>query len=107
MTTIANAVTAAIEAAKSAENEFVAKHGYPFYCGFAWIEVYVKRTNSKEAKELIAAGFEKSYMPRTLSMWNPGGSSTQSMDVKETGCHAAAKVLREAGLNAHACSRAD
>ena len=97
----------AIAAAKQAEVEFIQKHGEPFYCGFAWVEVVVPRTNSKEAKELLAAGFRKSYKSKVLEMWNPGGSYTQSMDVKEAGAYACANVLKAAGFRAYANSRAD
>jgi len=100
-------VQEAFEAARQAEADFRARHGEPGYCGFAWVDVYVNRTNSKQAKELIAAGFRKDYKPKCLSVWNPGGSFTQSMDIKEAGAHAFAEVLRKAGLNAYAWSRAD
>lgn len=100
-------VEEAFTAARTAEADFRARHGEPGYCGFAWVDVYVDRTNSKQAKELIAAGFKKDYKPKCLSVWNPGGSSTQSMDIKEAGAHAFAEVLRKAGLNAYAGSRAD
>ena len=62
---------------------------------------------SKEAKELLAAGFKKDYKPKCLTVWNPGGSGTQSMDIKEAGAQAFAEVLQKAGLKAYACSRAD
>jgi hypothetical protein len=100
-------VQEAFTAARQAEADFRARHGEPGYCGFAWVDVYVDRTNSKQAKELIAAGLKKDYKPKCLSVWNPGGSSTQSMDIKEAGAHAFAEVLRTAGLRAYACSRAD
>ena len=100
-------VEEAFTAARQAEADFRARHGEPGYCGFAWVDVYVDRTNSKQAKELIAAGFRKDYKPKCLSVWNPGGSFTQSMDIKEAGAHAFAEVLRKAGLNAYAGSRAD
>jgi len=94
-------------AARNAEAAFRAKYGEPNYCGFAWCEVYVDRINSKEAKELQAAGLTTSYKPKTLTLRNPGGSGTQSMDIKECGAEAAAKVLRGYGYRAFACSRAD
>jgi len=100
-------VQEAFEAARQAEADFRARHGEPGYCGFAWVDVYVDRTNSKQAKELIAAGLKKDYKPKCLSVWNPGGSGTQSMDIKEAGAHAFAEVLRTAGLRAYAGSRAD
>jgi hypothetical protein len=76
-------------------------------CGFAWVEVYVDRTNSKQAKELIAAGFKKDYKPKCLSMWDPAGLPTQSISVKEAGADAYAKYLQTLGLQAYGCSRLD
>ena len=78
-----------------------------FACGFAWVDVYVDRTNSKQAKELIAAGFRKDYKPKCLSMWNPGGLPVQNIDAKEAGADAMAEFLRELGLKAYAGSRLD
>ena len=76
-------------------------------CGFGWVEVYVDRTNSKQAKELIAAGFRKDYKPKCLSMWDPAGVPTQSISVKEAGADAYAKYLQTLGLQAYGCSRLD
>ena len=76
-------------------------------CGFGWVEVYVDRTNSKQAKELIAAGFKKDYKPKCLSMWDPAGVPTQSISVKEAGADAYAKYLQILGLRAYGCSRLD
>ena len=76
-------------------------------CGFAWVEVYVDRTNSKQAKELLAAGFRKDYKPKCLSMWDPAGIPTQSISVKEAGAQAYADYLRALGLKAYAGSRMD
>jgi hypothetical protein len=78
-----------------------------FACGFAWVDVYVDRTNSKLAKELIAAGFKKDYKPKCLSMWNPGGVNVQNIDCKEAGAVAMAEFLRSQGLYAYAGSRLD
>ena len=76
-------------------------------CGFGWVDVYVDRTNSKQAKELIAAGFRKDYKPRCLSMWDPAGVPTQSISVKEAGAYAYATYLQSLGLRAYGCSRLD
>lgn len=78
-----------------------------YACGFAWVDVYVERTNSKQAKELIRAGFRKDYKPKCLSMWNPGGLPVQNIDAKEAGANAMAEFLRTQGLNAYAGSRLD
>jgi hypothetical protein len=76
-------------------------------CGFAWVDVYVDRTNSAQAKELIKAGFRKDYKPKCLSMWNPGGLGVQNIDIKEAGADAMATYLRALGLNAYSGSRLD
>lgn len=76
-------------------------------CGFAWVDVYVDRTNSKQAKELIKAGFKKDYKPKCVSMWNPGGLGVQNIDIKEAGAYAMAKWLQTLGLKAYAGSRMD
>jgi hypothetical protein len=94
-------------AAIQAENNFLAKHGEPLYCGFAWVDVYVDRTNSKEAKELIKIGFKKSWRAKCLNLWSPGGYNGQSMDVKEHGAMAYAAVLEKYGFRAYMGSRAD
>ena len=57
-------VQEAFTAARAAEADYLARHGEPMYCGFGWVEVYVDRTNSKQAKELLAAGFKKDYTPK-------------------------------------------
>lgn len=108
MSNLTNVLKTAKTAAMDAEKQFIDAHGEPMYCGFAWVEVAVERTNSKVAKELaMAGGFDKSYKRKTMTLWNPGESGTQSMDVKEAGARAYAKVLQEFGLSATACSRAD
>ena len=76
-------------------------------CGFGWVEVYVDRTNSKQAKELLSAGFRKDYKPKCLSMWDPAGVPTQSISVKEAGAQAYATYLQALGLRAYAGSRLD
>jgi hypothetical protein len=81
--------------------------GDRFACGFAWVNVYVDRTNSAQAKELIKAGFKKDYRPKCLSMWNPGDVNVQNIDIKEAGAEAMATYLRTLGLNAYAGSRLD
>jgi len=76
-------------------------------CGFGWTEVYVDRTNSKQAKELIKAGFRKDYKPKCLTFWDPAGVPTQSISVKEAGADAFASYLSSLGLKAYGCSRLD
>jgi hypothetical protein len=81
--------------------------GDRFACGFAWVDVYVDRTNSAQAKELIRAGFKKDYKPKCLSFWNPGGLGVQNIDIKEAGADALATYLQALGLTAYSGSRLD
>ena len=89
--------------AKTGGNEY----GEPMYCGFAWVDVAVERTNSKEAKLLESIGFKKSYRAKTMTLWDPAPQRAQSKDCKEQGAYAYADVLRQAGFRASAGSRAD
>ena len=93
--------------AENAGQAMYQKIGERDACGFGWVEVYVDRTNSKQAKELIAAGFKKDYKPKCLSMWDPAGVPTQSISVKEAGAYAYATYLQGLGLTAYGCSRLD
>ena len=108
MLTLANIESlhkAALVAAVTAEEEFRAKHGEPMYCGFAWVTV-PEKGSTKMGRALMNVGFTKAY-GGGLQLWNPGGSYTQSMDVKEIGANAYAKVFRGAGIDAYMGSRAD
>jgi hypothetical protein len=104
---IKSIVAEGVKKAQEAGQAMYAQVGERDACGFGWVEVYVSRTNSKEAKALIEAGFRKDYKPKCLSMWDPAGVNTQSISVKEAGAYAMAKVLSDAGLKAYAGSRLD
>ena len=94
-------------AVQASQAEYAKWGGDRGCCGFAWVEVSVERTNSKEAKELLKAGFRRDYKPKTLSMWNPGGLPVQNIDIKEAGAYAYASYLQGLGLKAYAGSRLD
>lgn len=83
------------------------EYGEPMYCGFAWVDVAVERTNSKEAKALQSVGFRKSHRAKTMTLWDPAKHQGQSMDCKEQGAQAYAEVLRKYGFKAYMGSRAD
>jgi hypothetical protein len=94
--------------ARAASEAMYRKMGGDGYaCGFAWVKVYVDRTNSPQAKELIKAGFKKDYTPKCLSYWNPGDLAVQNVDIKEAGAEALATYLKALGLTAYAGSRLD
>ena len=94
-------------AANLAQASHLKQYGEDAYCGFAWVNVYVDRTNSKAAKELMSIGFKKDYVPKRLCFWKPGAYNGQSMTVLEVGARAYADVLQKYGFRAYAGSRAD
>ena len=116
MQNIQNIHTEATQNAKNAVGEFLDRwtqstggneYGEPMYCGFAWVDVSVTRTNSKLAKALESVGFRKSYRPKTMTLWDPAQHNGQSMDCKEHGAQAYAETLRKYGIDAYMGSRAD
>ena len=104
-------VRAIAEAQKAAqafsEKYFGGRDGGP--CGFAWVNVYKVRSNSKLGKALAEVGFRKSY-EGGLQLWNgrAGWWAGQSVDAAEHGATAYAKVMQEElGLDFYSGSRLD
>lgn len=91
---IISAVEGARQEAVKAARAAYARIGERDACGFGWVDIYVERTNSKEAKALIEAGFRKSYKAKCLTLWDPAGLPTQSISVKEAGAEAFADFFR-------------
>ncbi len=80
--------------ARTAAKEALQKYGDRDACGFAWVNVYKVRSNSKLGKALQAAGFRKSYTG-ALQLWNPSQAAVQSVGILEAGAEAYAEVLRQ------------
>lgn len=99
----------ALHEARHAAQAFADKHmggqdGGP--CGFAWVNVYKVRSNSKLGKALAEVGFRKDY-GGGLQQWNKWWAG-QSVDASEHGATAYAKVMKEElGLEAYSGSRLD
>jgi hypothetical protein len=94
------------QAAIKAEAEFMQQYGEPAYCGFAWVKLMMDG-RKPETKQLVKAGIANKSWDRGYVVWNPANNGTQSMDVKESGARAYAKVMQSFGINAYAQSRAD
>lgn len=94
ITQVEAAVAVAQAEAAKACREFLAKHGDRDACGFAWVNVWGVRSNSKLGKALQAAGFRRDYTG-ALCFWNPAKSGTQSISALEEGAYAFARVLQE------------
>ena len=97
---------AALQHARDAGEAHIKQYGEHAYCGFAWVNIWDIKGNTKLGKRMKAAGFEKDYTG-AYSIWNPSGLGTQCMSTKEAGARAAADVYKAAGFKCSAGSRAD
>ena len=99
---------AKLAARVAAETYFREKlHGQDQYaCGFAWVDIFGVRSNSKLGRALSLGGFRKSYT-RSLQLWNPAAMGVQNIDTLEAGAEAAAQVFERYGFKAYAGSRLD
>jgi hypothetical protein len=103
---IVRKATAAAEAAASEFFQTRLGGRDQYACGFAWVDIYGVRSNSKVGKSLAQNGFRKSYT-KSLQMWNPSKFGCQNVDTLEAGAQAAAQVLKSYGFEAYAGSRLD
>ena len=77
-----------------------------YSCGFAWVDIYGVKGNTRLGKAFKAAGVRKSYTG-SYQIWNPAGYGCQNIDTLEAGAEAAAKVFEKYGFRAYAGSRVD
>ena len=99
------AKAAAYEAADAHENKYYPEGGWGA-CGFAWVNIWGIKGNTKLGRAMKAAGIEKDYSG-AHSIWNPSKYPTQNVSTLEAGAQAAAKVFKDAGFTAYAGSRLD
>ena len=98
---------AAHRAAEREVNTLYNKNGNDWgACGFAWVNIWGVKGNSKLGRKLKAAGVPQDYT-RAFSIWNPGGYGGQNIAIKEAGAQAYATVLKGYGFDATAGSRLD
>ena len=77
-----------------------------YACGFAWVDIFGVKGNTKMGKMLKAAGVRQSYN-KTFQIWNPANFGCQNIDTLEEGARAAADVFTKHGFRAYAGSRLD
>ena len=109
-TQINDIVTEAKQAArKAAEQFFQEKLGGQdqYACGFAWVDIFGVKGNTKLGKMLKTAGVDRSDYKKCFSIWNPSEHGAQNVDTKEAGAYAAQKVFEKYGFRAYAGSRLD
>ena len=78
-----------------------------YACGFAWVEIYGVRGNSKLGKALQNNDVRKDSYRKCHTLWNPSCLMVQNVDTLEAGAEAAARVFEKHGFKAYACSRLD
>lgn len=103
-------VTEAKQAAQQAATKFFQEQlgGQDQYaCGFAWVDIYGVKGNTRLGKMLKAAGLRKDWTGKAFQIWNPSGHGCQNVDTKERGAVAAAQVFEKYGFRAYAGSRLD
>lgn len=105
---IAIIAEAKTEARNAADKFFQEKLGGvdQYSCGFAWVNIYGIKGNTKLGKVLKAAGVKQDYT-RAFSIWNPSEHNCQNINTKEAGAEAAARVFERYGFQAYAGSRLD
>ena len=99
-------VAEAMNEANKAAREALAKYGDRDACGFAWVNIYKVKGNTKLGKMLKAAGVRQDYT-KAFQLWNPAKLGVQSVGILEAGAIAAAEVFRKYGFEAYAGSRLD
>lgn len=107
---ITNIVTEAKAEARKAADEFFQTrlNGQDQYaCGFAWVDIYGVKGNTKLGRAMKAAGLRKDWTGKAFQIWNPSEHGCQNIDTKEAGAYAAAKVFEKYGFRAYAGSRLD
>ena len=102
-------VTRAKQAAYEAASDYFmekldGKDNYP--CGFAWVNIYGIKGNTKLGRAMKQAGVKQDYT-KAFQIYNPSGVNVQNVDVKEVGAMAAANVFESFGFKAYAGSRLD
>ena len=100
-------VTEAYTEANRAAREALALHGDRDACGFAWVNIYKVKGNTKIGKMLTNAGVRKNSYERAFQLWNPAKLGVQSVGILEAGAEAAAEVFKKYGFTAYAGSRLD
>ena len=103
---IQEATDAAYAAADAFEKKYFPNNGWGA-CGFAWVDIFGIKGNTKLGRAMKAAGINKAYNG-AHQIWNPSKYPTQNVDTLEAGARAAADVLRKYGFDkAYAGSRLD
>ena len=103
-----NIVAEAVQAGRNAAADAYQANGNSDWdaCGFAWVNIWGIKGNTKLGKALKAAGIEQDYT-RAFTVWGGKFYSGQSITIKERAARAAADVFKRYGFDASVGSRLD
>jgi hypothetical protein len=100
------ALREADEQATTVGDALHAQHGDAWgACGFAWVNIYGIKGNTKLGRNLKKAGVQQDYT-RAFQIWSPGYGG-QNIDIKEKAAQAYADTLKKYGFDAYVGSRLD
>lgn len=101
-------VAEAVQAGRNAAADAYAANGNSDWdaCGFAWVNLWGIKGNTRLGKALKAAGIEQDYT-RAFTIWGGRFYSGQSITIKERAARAAADVFKRYGFDASVGSRLD
>jgi len=102
---VAEAKSAAREAAEKFFQEKLGGRDQ-YACGFAWVDIFGVKGNTRLGKAFKEAGVKKSHTG-AFQIWNPADMYVQNVDTLEAGAEAAAQVFKKYGFTAYAGSRLD
>jgi hypothetical protein len=105
---IENILLEATQAARTAAADAYERNGNTDWdaCGFAWVNIWGVKGNTRLGKALRAAGIEQDYT-RAFTIWGGKFYSGQSVSIKEAACRAARDVFKRYGFDASVGSRLD
>jgi len=105
---IKDIITEATQAGRVAAADAYERNGNTDWdaCGFAWVNIWGVKGNTRLGKALKAAGIEQDYT-RAFSIWGGKFYSGQSISIKEAACAAARDVFKRYGFDATVGSRLD
>ena len=105
---IKNIITEATQAGRDAAADAYERNGNTDWdaCGFAWVNLWGIKGNTRLGKALKVAGIQQDYT-RAFQIWGGKFYSGQSISIKEAACSAARDVFKRYGFDASVGSRLD
>lgn len=104
-----NIIQEATDAGRAAADAAYARNGNSDWdaCGFAWVNLYNIKGNTRLGRALKALGVRQEYGSRAFHFNANSCYTGQSISIKEAACDAMCTVFRRYGFTAYVGSRLD